>query len=122
MPSDRENAPREMPLGDFMGRLEKHFVGDGRMIDQRFQERLPEGMIRCYMVHDEVVGFGHQLIKALLPPPPEGLDSPEALPGPRIMSGASEAAFQSLRSQLQDPNQVARQVSARASHPCKSRP
>jgi hypothetical protein len=27
---------------------------------------------------DEVVGFGHQLIKALVPPPPEGPDSPVA--------------------------------------------
>ena len=45
-------------------------------------------MIRCYMGGDRVVGFGHQLIKALMPPPPEGPDSPAAQPGPRIMHGA----------------------------------
>ncbi len=95
------SAPTEMSLGEFMRRLEKHFEGGGRMIDQPFQERLGEGMTRCYMVHGEVVGFGHQLIKALLPPPPEGLDSSAALPGPRIMHGASSAAFQALRNSLE---------------------
>ena len=95
------SAPRDMPLGAFMSALDKHFERDGRLIDQPFQERLAEGMIRCYMVHGEVVGFGHQLIKALLPPPFEGLDSPAALPGPRIMHGASEPAFQVLRNNLE---------------------
>ncbi len=39
--------------------------------------------------HDKVVGFGHQFIKALIPPPPEGPASPEAQPGPRIMHPAT---------------------------------
>jgi len=39
------------------------------MIDQPFQPRLSDGMIRCYMARDEVAGFGHQLIKALMPSP-----------------------------------------------------
>jgi hypothetical protein len=71
------------------------------MIDQPFQERLADGMIRCYMVHDKVAGFGHQLIKALLPPPPEGVDSPAAQPGPRIMHGAEAEPFQALRNRLE---------------------
>jgi hypothetical protein len=58
-------------------------------------------MTRVYFVHDEVVGYGHQLIKALLPPPPEGLSSPAALPGPRIMHGADAAQFQTLRNNLE---------------------
>jgi hypothetical protein len=99
--AQRGSAPKQMPLGDFIARMEKHFRGDGRMIDQPFQPRLAEGMIRCYMVHGEVVGFGHQLIKALLAPPPEGLDSPAAQPGPRIMHGAAAPAFQTLRKQLE---------------------
>ena len=53
-------------------------------------------MIRCYMGGDRVVGFGHQLIKALIPPPPEGPDSPAAQPGPRIMHGPDAAPFQAL--------------------------
>jgi hypothetical protein len=95
------SAPKDMTLGEFMTRLEKHFEGDGRLIDQPFQQRLADGMIRCYMVRNEVVGYGQQLIKALLPPPPEGLDSPAALPGPRIMHGAEAPEFQRLRVPLE---------------------
>ena len=34
------------------------------IIDQPYQVRLPNGMIRCYMAGDRVAGFGHQHIKA----------------------------------------------------------
>ena len=97
----RGSAPRDMTLGEFIGHMDKHFAGDGRMIDQPFQERLADGMIRCYMVHDEVVGYGHQLIKALLPPPTEGPDSAAAQPGPRIMYGADAPQFQAIRHKLE---------------------
>ena len=50
---------------------------------------------------DKVVGFGHQLVKALIPPPPEGPDSEAARPGPRIMRPASAAAFQALRARME---------------------
>jgi hypothetical protein len=41
--------------------------GQGRMIDQAYQTRLPEGMIRCYLVGGKVEGFGRQDIVALHP-------------------------------------------------------
>ena len=50
---------------------------------------------------DKVVGFGHQLIKALIPPPAAGPDSPEAQPGPRIMHPADAPAFQALRAKME---------------------
>jgi hypothetical protein len=95
------SEPRELPLDTFMSKMEKHFDGGGRMIDQAFQPRLPEGMTRCYMVHGQVAGFGHQLIKALLPPPPEGPLSEQARPGPRIMHGAEAPEFRRLRDLLE---------------------
>ena len=79
-----------------------YFADGGCIIDQPFQQRLPDGMIRCYMGTDKVVGFGHQLIKALIPPPPEGPDAPAAQPGPRIMHPATAPAFQALRSKMED--------------------
>ena len=85
-----------------MARCEPYFASAGCIIDQPFQPRLPEGMIRCYMGVDKVVGFGHQLIKALIPPPPEGPDSPAAQPGPRIMHGPDAAPFQALRKKMED--------------------
>jgi hypothetical protein len=93
--------PEKMPLAAFMTQCEAYLAADGCIVDQPFQPRLPDGMIRCYMAADKVVGFGHQLIKALLPPPPEGPDSPAAQPGPRIMHGADAAPFQRLRAKME---------------------
>jgi hypothetical protein len=96
----RGSVPEEMTLDAFLTRCEAYLTPDGCIIDQPFQPRLPDGMIRCYMGADKVVGFGHQLIKALLRPPPEGANSPEAQPGPRIMHPASAPAFQALRAKM----------------------
>src|SRR5258706_14463975 len=49
-----------------------------------------------------VAGFGHQLSKALIPPPPEGPDSPEAQPGARIMHGPDAPSFQALRTLMEN--------------------
>src|SRR5216110_2201251 len=97
----RGALPEELPLAEFMARCEGYFAADGCIIDQPFQPRLPDGMIRCYMGVDKVVGFGHQHIKALIPPPPEGPDSPAAQPGPRIMHGSDAPPFQALRAKME---------------------
>jgi hypothetical protein len=91
-----------MPLDIFIARCQPYFGWGGCIIDQAFQPRLPEGMIRCYMSGSKVAGFGHQLIKALIPPPPGGPDSPEAQPGRRIMHGPDAPPFQSLRRTMED--------------------
>ena len=100
--AQRGSVPQQMSLEDFMARCEPYFTSAGCIIDQPFQPRLPEGMIRCYMGVNKVVGFGHQLIKALIPPPPEGPNSPAAQPGPRIMHGADAAPFQALRRKMEE--------------------
>ena len=99
--AQRGSKPEEMPLAEFMARCGAYFASGGCVVDQPFQPRLPEGMIRCYMGVDKVVGFGHQLIKALIPPPPEGPDSPAAQPGPRIMHNADAEQFQGLREKME---------------------
>jgi hypothetical protein len=95
------SVPEDMSLGDFMTRCETYFAAEGCIIDQSFQPRLSDGMIRCYMSADKVVGFGHQLVKALVAPPPEGLASEAARPGPRIMHPATAAPFQPLRTRME---------------------
>src|SRR5947209_5677818 len=99
--AQRGSLPEELPLQAFLARLEVYLAG-GCIVDQPFQPRLPEGMLRCYMGADRVVGFGHQLIKALMPPPPEGPDAPAAQPGPRIMHPATAEPFQTLKSNMED--------------------
>jgi hypothetical protein len=88
-------------LGAFIDGCEHYFDHCGRVVDQAYQRRLGDGMIRCYVVQDQVVGFGHQLIKALLPPPPEGPNSDAAQPGPRIMHGPEAREFQALRVKME---------------------
>jgi hypothetical protein len=97
----RGSVPEEMPLAEFVTRCETYFASGGCIVDQPYEVRLPDGMIRCYMGADRVVGFGHQYIKALIPPPPEGPDSPAAQPGPRIMHGADAEAFRVLRAKME---------------------
>ncbi len=96
------SVPERLTLGDFMDRCRIYFDGDGRIIDQAFQPRLPEGMIRCYMAGGRVAGWGHQIIKALVPPPPEGPNSEAARPGPRIMHPPEAEPFQTLRRLVED--------------------
>ena len=97
----RGSEPKILPLSEFIATCAGYFADDGCIIDQPFQVRLPDGMIRCYMGTDRVVGFGHQFIKALIPPPPEGAASPEAQPGPRIMHPATAPEFQALRARME---------------------
>jgi hypothetical protein len=97
----RGSVPEQLPLATFMAGCEDYFGWRGRIIDQPFQTRLPDGMIRCYLGMDRVVGFGHQYIKALIEPPPGGPDAPEAQPGPRIMHGPDAPEFQPLRTKME---------------------
>jgi hypothetical protein len=97
----RGSVSEKMPLRAFMARSEAYLTPDGCIVDQPFQPRLPDGMIRCYMGTDKVVGFGHQFVRALIPPPPEGPDSPGAQPGPRIMHDADAEPFQALRAKME---------------------
>ncbi len=99
--AQKGSIPEELALSEFMTSCEAYLSADGCIVDQPFQARLPEGMIRCYMGGDKVVGFGQQLIKALIPPPPEGPDSEAAQPGPRIMHGASAERFRRLRTKME---------------------
>jgi hypothetical protein len=90
-----------MPLSEFLERCTPYFAADGRMIDQAYQSRLPEGMIRCYLVHDKVAGFGHQAINALYPAPPGAPPEAAPPPGPRLYHPPAMWEFQSLKRQLE---------------------
>jgi Domain of unknown function (DUF6815) len=98
----RGSVEEEMHLNEFLARCAPYFAGDGRMIDQAYQPRLPEGMVRCYLVHDKVAGFGLQAINALCPAPRGA--PPEAAPQPtkRVYHPPSLPEFQSLKRQLEE--------------------
>jgi hypothetical protein len=94
--AQRGSVEEDIRLGDFMNRCADYFLRGGRIIDQAFQPRLPEGMIRCYLSQNKVVGYGHQLIKALVAPPKNATPE-DKTPGPRIMHAADARPFQKLR-------------------------
>jgi hypothetical protein len=99
--AQRGCTEEKITLNEFFARCEKYFAADGRMIDQEYQERLPEGMIRCYLVQEKVAGFGHQAINALFPAP-AGMPSTEApQPGPRLYHPPTNPEFQSLKRKLE---------------------
>ena len=99
--AQRGSIEETISLGDFFSRCKPYFRGEGRMIDQAYQTRLPEGMVRCYLVHDKVVGFGHQAINALFPAPPGALPSDVPQPGPRLYHPPTLTQFQSLKLKLE---------------------
>lgn len=70
----------------------------GHMIDQPWQPRLTEGMVRAYLVADRVAGFGHQAVNALYPAQGGG---PVPAAGPRLYHGADDARFQDLKARLE---------------------
>ena len=91
----------EITLGKFCQRCEQYFAGNGKMIDQAYQERLPGGMIRCYLVQGKVAGFGHQAINALFPAPPGAPPTEAPQPGPRLYHPPTKPEFQALKQQLE---------------------
>ncbi|HEX4328683.1 MAG TPA: Cj0069 family protein, partial [Burkholderiales bacterium] len=93
----RGSLDEVLPLGEFLQRCAAYFAGNGRLIDQAYQARLPEGMVRCYLVHGEVAGFGHQAVNALCP----AADGAVPKNTERLYHPPTLLQFQSLRRRLE---------------------
>ncbi|MCW8309214.1 Cj0069 family protein [Acidiphilium sp. PA] len=93
----RGSIPEDIRLGSFIERCKPYFAGTGCMIDQPFQPRLPEGMIRCYMVQDRLVGFSYQVSQGLMPVASKA----EGIPPGKVMFGPDEPRFQALRAKME---------------------
>jgi hypothetical protein len=93
--AQRGSTPQRMDLAALKATLAPCFepASGGHMIDQAWQPRLTEGMVRAYLVEDRVAGFGVQAVNALHP------DAP--VPGPRLYHGPGLPGFQLLRQQLE---------------------
>jgi hypothetical protein len=89
----RGGARERLSLDEFLRRCEPYFA-TGIMVEQAFQRRLDEGMIRVYLCHDEVVGFAHQYPAGLLPPD-------AVRPGGKRFELASAPEFRTLRDRMQ---------------------
>jgi Domain of unknown function (DUF6815) len=91
-----KDEPEELTLDDFLHRCAEYFEG-GSVIDQPFQPRLSEGVVRCYMAGDRCAGFGHHKVKALV-----DSSSARAGAGPRLYTSNADPRFQRLRRLMED--------------------
>jgi hypothetical protein len=89
------SAVEEVTLDELFERCEHYFDGEGLMVDQPFQPRLAEGMIRAYLVHDRVVGFTHQFPRGLMPP------GPDDRPASKLFESADAPRYARLRMLLE---------------------
>jgi len=87
--SAEDDAVRTLPLADFMAARRAELADCDGFVDQAFQARVGEGMVRCYMAGGTLAGFGAQKVRALVAP---------GTPGePRLYSGPEDPRFQRLR-------------------------
>jgi hypothetical protein len=91
-----KDTSEELALDEFLDRCADYFE-DGCVIDQPFQARLSEGVVRCYMAGDRCAGFGHQKVRALVDAP-----AARAEAGRRLYTSNAEPRFQRLRRLMED--------------------
>lgn len=88
--------PEMLALPQFMARCEGYFAGGGCIVDQAFQSRAGDGMLRCYMVQDKVAGFSTQS-----PRPQQSGMGAFAMAREKTMYEESEPRFQRLRAAME---------------------
>lgn len=91
-----KDASEDVALDDFLDRCIE-YLEDGGVIDQPFQARLSEGVVRCYMAGDRCAGFGHHKVKALVEAP-----AARAEAAPRLYTSKADPRFQRLRRLMED--------------------
>jgi hypothetical protein len=97
----RGSVEDEMPLDALLQRFEPYLAGGGQLIDQPYQPRLTDGMIRCYLVGGRVAGFGEQRVNALYPAAPGADPNTAPAPGPRLYYPPTRPDFQPLKEKLE---------------------
>jgi hypothetical protein len=95
----RDGASEDLPLSEFIRCCEVYFAEEGRIVDQKFQPRIVDGMVRCYMSGRTLVGLCRQY--------PSGYRqdaTPEntfGLPAEKTMLPADDPQFRTLRENLE---------------------
>ena len=85
----------QLSVDAFVARCEPYFERDGTIVEQPFQTRINEGMIRVYLTHDRVVGFAHQYPAGLRP------ESSGAPPPGKKFETATVPAYSRLRETME---------------------
>lgn len=100
LPARSDHAQAGVRLAAFMAESGACFAGAGRLIDQAYQTRVGDGMVRCYLSQDHVVGFSEQS------PRSRSLGDPSAetfgMASGKIMHDEAAPTFQGLRRSMED--------------------
>jgi hypothetical protein len=108
----RDRSSVTMPLARLMadcGRAFEAWGGAGGLVDQEFVAGVTRGLVRCYLVGEQVVGFARQYPEGAVPDGPLSVATgagPSAqevmgLPSPKTMYAPTEPAFAALRQRLE---------------------
>ena len=92
----------EVSQSTFISSWQEHFLAGGYLVEQPYLPRVAEGMIRCYMNQDRVIGFLHQL------PKPNGMNVSgsglivtEGLPEGKRVYNADTPHYASLKTKVE---------------------
>jgi hypothetical protein len=88
--ADGDPSPRMLSLAALFAARASDFTEAGGLVDQAWQPRVGEGMVRCYMAGERLAGFGVQSVRALVPPG-------AGAGGPRLYSGPADPRFPRLK-------------------------
>lgn len=99
----RDEVTEDVTLGAFIERCRGYFDDGGLIVDQAFQPRISDGMIRCYMIQDAVAGFAHQWPGGSEPAAGTATAPTRllGLPAAKTMYIDAEPRFQRLRRQME---------------------
>jgi len=101
-----KHAPRgseelDITFAELVDLMSPYFEAGGHMVDQAWQPRLTEGMVRCYLVQDRVAGFGLQAVNALYPSPDGHGAKAAPAPSQRLYHPPDVAHLQGLKQRLE---------------------
>jgi hypothetical protein len=92
----KDGSSELLALGSFMQQCEDYFAWSGCLVDQAYQDRLADGMLRCYFSGGQVVGFCRQWPKGLLDDDPH-----HGVPPASVMEGPDVPDCQLLRAEAE---------------------
>jgi hypothetical protein len=96
----RDTDINEISLAAFIDVCAPYFANGGIVIDQAFQPRITEGLIRAYLVIDSVVGFSRQSADTLIRDK-ESASRVMGLPSPKTMYPPDSPELARLRTDLE---------------------
>lgn len=77
-----DGAAEMLALDDALKRFAILLAAGGRLVEQPFMPRCAEGMVRCYLSGDRVVGFSEHAARGFLPVGSAGASSGKTMYGP----------------------------------------